>query len=256
MDAGGILQVGPASAGAVPGPICYGRGGDAPTITDANLHLGRLYRERLLAVREAAALATWSAAWSSGSAPPRPRRRRRRRGRGTGGQRQDGRAIRMVTLERGLDPRDFALFAFGGAGPLHAVALAREPSIPTVIVPLLPGITSAMGCLLADMRHDFVRTVNRRVDALDFAASPPLRRAGRRRAGRSSSPSSVPVIEVAELHEVDMQFDGQTHVIRLEVGGDITDAAGLARLFRAAYRDRFGVELQDMRPRSSMHAPR
>jgi N-methylhydantoinase A/oxoprolinase/acetone carboxylase beta subunit/N-methylhydantoinase B/oxoprolinase/acetone carboxylase alpha subunit len=250
VDAGGILQVGPASAGAVPGPICYGRGGDAPTITDANLYLGRLNRERLLAVREAAALADVERglvervgaplsldATAAAEAIVR-----------VGNDKMAG-AIRMVTLERGHDPRDFALFAFGGAGPLHAVALARELSIPTVIVPLLPGITSAMGCLLADMRHDFVRTVNRRVDALDFADLAALfaEQASQGRAVLEAE--RVPVTEVVELHEVDMQFDGQTHVIRLEVGSDIKDATGLARLFRTAYGDRFGVELEEMTPK-------
>ncbi|HUO63286.1 MAG TPA: hydantoinase B/oxoprolinase family protein [Terriglobales bacterium] len=250
VDAGGILQVGPVSAGAVPGPICYGRGGDAPTITDANLYLGRLNRERLLAVREAAALADVERGLVERVATPlgldvaaaaeavvR-----------VGNDKMAG-AIRMVTLERGHDPRDFALFAFGGAGPLHAVALARELSIPTVIVPLLPGITSAMGCLLADMRHDFVRTVNRRVDTFDFADLSALfaEQAAEGRAVLEAE--KVPVTEVVELHEVDMQFDGQTHVIRLEVGPDITDVAGLARLFRVAYSDRFGVELEEMTPK-------
>ena len=77
-------------------------------------------------------------------------------------------AIRLMSLERGHDPRDFALFAFGGAGPLHAVALARELAIPTVLVPARPGITSALGCLVADVRHDFVKTINQPVLALDL----------------------------------------------------------------------------------------
>jgi len=250
VDAGGILQVGPASAGAVPGPICYGRGGTTPTITDADLYLGRLSRERLLAVREPAALADVERGLLEQVGEPL--------GLGAraaaeaivrvGNDKMAG-AIRMVSLERGHDPRDFALFAFGGAGPLHAVALARELSIPTVIVPLLPGLTSAMGCLLADMRHDFVRTVNQRVDALDFAALTALfaEQAAQGRAVLEAE--GVPVTEVAELHEVDMQFDGQTHVIRFEVGPETVDPAGLAGLFRAAYRDRFGVELEEMTPK-------
>jgi N-methylhydantoinase A len=250
VDAGGILQVGPASAGAVPGPICYGLGGTAPTITDANLHLGRLSRDRLLAVRQAASLAEVERglvdkvgaplgldATAAAEAIVR-----------VGNDKMAG-AIRMVTLERGHDPRDFALLAFGGAGPLHAVALARELHIPTVIVPLMPGITSALGCLLADMRHDFVRTVNQRVDALEFAVLVALFAEQAAQGRAILADERVPITAVDTLHEVDMQFDGQTHVIRLEVGPNVTDAAGLARLFRAAYRDRFGVELDEMTPK-------
>jgi N-methylhydantoinase A len=250
VDAGGILRVGPASAGAVPGPICYGLGGTAPTITDANLHLGRMSRERLLAVKRPV------------SAPELSRALEKQIGAPLGldataaaeaivriGNDRMAGAIRMVTLERGHDPRDFALFAFGGAGPLHAVALARELSIPTVIVPLMPGITSALGCLLADMRHDFVRTVNARVDAVDFADVTALF-AEQAAEGRAVLEAErVPVTAITELHEVDMQFDGQTHVIRLAVGPEVTDVGGLARLFRTAYRDRFGVELEEMTPK-------
>ena len=77
-------------------------------------------------------------------------------------------AIRMVSLSRGHDPRDFALFAFGGAGPLHAVALARELGIPEVLVPARPGLTNALGCVVADLRHDFVNTLNVPLDAADM----------------------------------------------------------------------------------------
>src|SRR6267142_3266427 len=81
----------------------------------------------------------------------------------------DALPIRMVSLSRGHDPRDFALFAFGGAGPLHATALARELGIPTVLVPARPGITNALGCVVADLRHDYVRTVNKPLSAVDDA---------------------------------------------------------------------------------------
>ncbi len=90
-------------------------------------------------------------------------------------------AIRMVSISLGADPRDFALFAFGGAGPLHAAALARELGIPRVLVPARPGITNALGCVVADLRHDFVRTLNRPLDGLDIAhRAPHPRRAGGR----------------------------------------------------------------------------
>ena len=199
VDAAGMLRVGPESAGARPGPICYGRGGSEPTITDANLVLGRLNPDRLLGVdhpvtldhvrglieqkvgqrlgldAEAAAAAILRIA----------------------NDRMAG-AIRLVSLSRGHDPRDFALFAFGGAGPLHATALARELGIPTVLVPARPGITNALGCVVADLRHDYVRTINKPLSAIDDADDRRhLRRAGGRgphdhRQGRRAGARAAP----------------------------------------------------------------
>src|SRR5207249_4945867 len=157
----GILEVGPESAGALPGPICFGRGGTAPTTTDANFALGRLNPDHLLGVEKPVARDAVLARLAEQIGRPL----------GLDGvaaaeaivrvaNDRMASAIRLVSLERGADPRDFALLAFGGAGPLHAVALARELGIPTVVVPPLPGITSALGCLVADVRHDFVQTVN------------------------------------------------------------------------------------------------
>ena len=177
VDASGLIQVGPESAGASPGPICYGRGGNEPTITDANLLLGRLDPKRLLAVdspvtvehvraifEEKIGKAAGLDAIAAAGAVLR-----------LGNIKMAG-AIRMVSVGRGHDPRDFALFAFGGAGPLHASALARELGLPTVLVPARPGITNALGCVVADLRHDFVNTVNQPVALLDEARS--ARRAG------------------------------------------------------------------------------
>ena len=159
LDSSGMMRVGPESAGARPGPICYGRGGIEPTITDANLVLGRLNPDKLLGVdhpvtldhvrgliEEKVGRALGLDAEAAAAAILR-----------IANDRMAG-AIRLVSLSRGHDPRDFALFAFGGAGPLHASALARELSIPTVLVPARPGITNALGCVVADLRHDYVRT--------------------------------------------------------------------------------------------------
>ncbi len=154
-----------------PGRSATGAAGEEPTITDANLLLGRLNPAGLLGVG------------SGRAARPHPRDLRqedRRASRASGPTRWPARscgwpttrwpgAIRLVSLQRGHDPRDFVLFAFGGAGPLHAVALARELAIPRVLVPARPGITSALGCLVADVRHDFVKTVNQGVLRLDLA---------------------------------------------------------------------------------------
>jgi len=127
-------------------------------------------------------------------------------------------AIRLVSLQRGYDPRDFILFAFGGAGPLHAAALARELAIPKVLVPARPGITSALGCLVADVRHDFVRTINQ-----DVGPAWTWRRRGpswprRWRTAAACSPrKGVEVETVTVLHQADMQFAGQTHVLTVTI---------------------------------------
>src|SRR6185437_11169043 len=164
VNSAGILQVGPESAGADPGSICYGRGGEEPTITDANLLLGRLNPDGLLGVDRAAGLDRIREIFDKkigahlGLGPDEVASAIVR----VANDKMAG-AIRLVSLQRGHDPRDFVLFAFGGAGPLHAVALARELAIPRVLVPARPGITSALGCLVADVRHDFVKTVNQGV---------------------------------------------------------------------------------------------
>jgi N-methylhydantoinase A len=169
VDEVGALKVGPRSAGSDPGPICYGLGGLQPTITDANVVLGRIGAEDFLGgemkldakaasagIEESigrplsldlfsSALAIVDIAVAKMSL-----------------------AVRQVSVEKGYDPRDFALVAFGGAGPLHAVAIARDLRIPTVIIPWFPSHFSAMGMLMADERHDAVRTYPAALDRLDF----------------------------------------------------------------------------------------
>ena len=169
----GLLQVGPESAGAIPGPICFARGGSRVTITDANLQLGRLNSKRLLSVADAVPLDALGRAFdeqigqklgidavAAAGAVVR-----------VANDRMAG-AIRMVSLARGYDPRDFCLLAFGGAGPLHASALARELGIPNVLIPARPGLTNALGCLVANLRHDFVRTLNQPLASLDREEHP------------------------------------------------------------------------------------
>jgi N-methylhydantoinase A len=154
IDEGGSLRSGPASAGSLPGPACYGLGGELPTTTDANLLLGRL-SPALLGGRLRLDTAAAHEAVRRVIAEP------------LGLTVQDAAtaildvadanmadAIRLVSIAKGHDPRDFVLVAFGGAGPLHAVHLARELAIPAVLVPPHPGVTSALGCLLVDVRHD------------------------------------------------------------------------------------------------------
>jgi len=167
VDDGGVLRVGPRSAGARPGPACYGQGGTEPTVTDANLVLGRLDAQTQLAGRvslrrDLAEKAIDKIATRLGYS---------RIDAATGllrimGANMAG-GIRLLSVKRGHDPRDFSLVAFGGAGPLHAVELARELRIPEVIIPLVPGCGSALGCLFVDVRHDFVQSIFETSDRYD-----------------------------------------------------------------------------------------
>ncbi|MDR7224314.1 hydantoinase/oxoprolinase family protein [Aminobacter aminovorans] len=248
VDASGLIQVGPESAGANPGPVCYGRGGTEPTITDANLVLGRLDPKKLLAV----------------DAPVTAEAVRRifedRIGKATGldgvsaagavlrlGNIKMAGAIRMVSVSRGHDPRDFTLFAFGGAGPLHASALARELGLPRVLVPARPGITNALGCVVADLRHDFVNTVNQPVALLDEKRARDIL-AGHRAAGEALiTQEAVRPKSIRVSHSADMQFVGQTHIVNVPLPSADVDRATLQGLFEKAYFARFKVELPEIR---------
>ncbi|MGH7076327.1 MAG: hydantoinase/oxoprolinase family protein [Stellaceae bacterium] len=159
MDDGGSLRSGPKSAGARPGPACYLNGGCEPTNTDANLVLGRLGSSLIggqmtlnIAAAEAAIMQRVATPLGIDLTTAAAAIIRVANANITD-------AVRLVSVQKGYDPRDFALVAFGGAGPLHAATVARELSIPTVIIPLHPGITSAMGCALVDVRHDVTRTL-------------------------------------------------------------------------------------------------
>ena len=244
----GLLQVGPESAGSRPGPICYGRGGALPTVTDANLLLGRLDPasmpgiERTVpvdAVREAilehigrplglnaiqASTAIISVATNHLAS-----------------------AIRLVSIERGYDPRDFALFAFGGAGPLHATALAKELGVPRVLVPRFPGATSALGCILADLRHDFVQTINLPLAESDGSAFDAILAEQAARGRAIIEQERVPVEGVVVVHEADLLFRGQSHVFRMPVTSPSFNPAAVMRDFADRYRARFNIELAEMR---------
>ena len=157
FDAGGMLRVGPESAGAEPGPICFGRG-TMPTVTDANLLLGRLDQDSFLGGgvqldRQRAEQIMGEQKGPLGSAEEFAAGILRVV------ETQMEKAIRVISLERGHDPRQFTLVAFGGGGPLHACSLARALRIPTVLVPAMPGALSAVGILLADAVRDYSRTV-------------------------------------------------------------------------------------------------
>ena len=248
LNAAGMLKVGPESAGSSPGPICYGRGGVRPTITDLNLLLGRLDPARLTAVLAPATLEAVREAVDAAIARP------------LGMTPEDAAAavlqlanthmagaIRMVSLARGHDPRDFVLFAFGGAGPLHAVALARELGIPEVLVPARPGLTNALGCLVADLRQDLVNTVNTPLDTIDMSLVAATLRAQRTEGEAVNAAEQDEIVETIILHSADMQFRGQTHLIRVAIPAPDIAREALQALFEEVYFNRFRVRLPEIR---------
>lgn len=243
VDAGGMLRVGPESAGSYPGPVCYGRGGTRVTLSDANLILGRLPAGRFGQAAEAA-----RAAMAEQIGKPL----------GLGVEEAAeavvrianthmAGAVRMVSISLGADPRDFALFAFGGAGPLHAVALARELAVPKVLVPARPGLTNALGCVVADLRHDFVRTLNRGLDGLDMAEVQDVLAAQEAEGRRLIGAERVALKGVRVERSADMQFVGQTHLLRVALPSGTPSREELQALFEAAYWARFKVELPEIR---------
>lgn len=243
VDESGMLRVGPGSAGSTPGPVCYGRGGTRVTLSDANLILGRLPASRFGQAAEAARAAMEAqiarplglSVEAAAAAVV------------TIANTHMAGAIRMVSISMGADPRDFALFAFGGAGPLHAVALARELAVPRVLVPARPGITNALGCVVADLRHDFVRTLNRPLDALDIARVHAILAEQEAEGRRLISLEKVQVSDIRAEYSADMQFVGQTHLLRVPLPSATPSTADLQRLFEAAYHARFKVDLPEIR---------
>lgn len=248
INQAGILQVGPMSAGAVPGPVAFGRGGARPTVTDANVLLGRLSSEKLLSIPAGVDVRRVREAFDSHVGKPL----------GIDGYEAAAAvlrvvndsmagAIRLVSLQRGLDPREFALFAFGGAGPLHGAALARELGIPKVIVPYVPGITCAMGCIVADVRHDFVRTIARPTKSLKEAEVRATLLEQRAAGEALLREEKVPVDSVVVVHEADMQYEGQTSTLRVHLDAERLNVAALEGRLRQSYLDRYGIDLVQFR---------
>ena len=247
----GALRVGPRSAGAQPGPACYGLGGMEPTVTDANLVLGRLHADRFLGGEMRLHAGAAEAALRANVAEPLGLDLTAA---------ADGilriaatamsYAVKGVTTERGLDVGDFALVAYGGAGPLHAADVARELGIRRVIVPDAPGVFSAIGMLFADLRHDFVRTWFVRLDQAPFdeleRVYGEMEAQGRRAiAGTSVAPHAVTVKRAA-----DMRYVGQEHAVTVDLPLPLfaaADRAGIKRHFDATHELRYGTSAPDER---------
>ena len=216
IDSGGILRVGPQSAGADPGPACYGQGGTEPTITDANLVLGRLSPGYFLGGEMALDVEGARRAIIEKCANP------------LGMEVMEVAlgiveiansamvgALRQVSVQRGHDPRDFMLVAFGGAGPVHANRLAAELEIPTVLVPPSPGTTSAMGLLVTDIKHDYSVALIQRADRLDFEAAAESFRRMRADGEAALSREGVGPGDMAFLHQADMRYVGQSYELTI-----------------------------------------
>jgi N-methylhydantoinase A len=228
IDEAGSLRNGPQSAGAHPGPACYGRGNDRPTNTDANLVLGRLGEELIggaMRLDRAAA----EHAISEHIAEPL----------GLGlveaadaviqvANANMADAVRLISIRRGYDPREFCLVAFGGAGPLHGAALAEELSIPTVLVPPSPGITSALGCLLVDVRHDLSAMFLAHVDAVDKEALEAEFGKLETEARERLAAEGVPEEQMSIQRLVDMRYLGQWRSLTVPVSApvDLEDGVG------------------------------
>ena len=248
VNEAGLLEVGPQSAGANPGPICYGRGGTKPTISDANMLLGRLDVDKLKSVPGNVDLARIRQIFQTElgdrlgidaeSAAEAVLRIATTRMAG---------ATRMVSVSLGEDPRDFSLFAFGGAGPLHASALAGELGIPEVLVPARPGITNALGCIVADLRHDFVQTVNAPLATLDMTQLTDILTAHRDEGTALSGQEPVDISEIGVQHSLDMQFSGQTHLLQVPLDDGQPNRGEIQARFEEVYFNRFRVRLPEIR---------
>ncbi|MGH3774837.1 MAG: hydantoinase/oxoprolinase family protein [Pseudonocardiaceae bacterium] len=233
VDTGGALRVGPRSAGADPGPACYGLGGTEPTVTDAHCVLGHLDADRELGgglrldIDAAAAVIGALPASASGASGILAVVRATM-----------ARALRKVSTERGVDPAGLALVAYGGAGPLHATALARELGCRAVVVPPAPGVLSALGLLLAPARYEASRTVMAPADDDLTDAWAALEGQARQELHRQGVVGEIMVSRIA-----DARYAGQSHELRITVTG----GADLAQLLHHAHREAYGYAMPDER---------
>ena len=252
IDPGGLLQVGPESAGSDPGPVCYGQGNSHPTVTDANLVLGRINAQQPIGgglteldvdsagcaiqseIGEPLALDTMAAA----EAIIR-----------VANAKMAG-AIRLVSVERGHDPKNFVAMPYGGSGALHVGSLIKDVGLASALVPRYPGVTSALGCIAADMRHDRVMTINRLLEELDTAQLGRLIRDSAESGERLLRKAGIRLNGIEVACELDMNYVGQTHTIAVPLPGQIldssTDQVAIRVAFDQAYRVTYGRLLEDI----------
>lgn len=249
IDSGGALRVGPQSAGAEPGPVCYGRGGHEPTVTDANVVLGYMNPESIAGStlhidREAA----WQAIKEKVADPLGLEVLPAAYGITQVANATMMRALRAVSTERGHDPREFTLIAFGGAGPIHATELAASLGIRRVYAPLFPGLFSALGLLLADYRHDYVRSVALALEAVDPEQIHQLYIEMEERAQTEMTQEGVPARAIRFERQVDLKYGYQISELTLPFPVDMALKdlrAALERLFTEAHQREFGYSRED-----------
>ena len=248
LNLAGLLEVGPESAGSFPGPICYGNGGTIPTISDANLLLGRLNISKIISNKNKVSIDDIKKIFlkklskslhldeiKTAEAVIK-----------IANTKMAG-AIRMVSISLGVDPRDFTLFAFGGAGPLHASSLAKELGIPKVLVPARPGITNALGCVVADLRQDFTNTLNTPIDKVNILDLHSLFEEQEKKGVELIKKQGLKLTSISSNFSIDMQFIGQTHILRIELPNSNPDLDYLQKSFEKSYLNRFKVKLSEIK---------
>jgi N-methylhydantoinase A len=254
VDGGGLLQIGPQSAGSDPGPVCYGLGNLKPTVTDANLVLGRINGERPIGGKldrldtdaaRSAIEAHVGAPLEIGVMEAAEAVIRVANSKMAG-------AIRLVSVERGHDPAKFVAMPFGGGGALHTGALIKDIGLAKALVPRFPGVTSALGCVIADMRFDRVHTLNVMLRDLDMAALKSEMTATANHGARRLAAANVNFERTENLYELDMLYVGQTHTVpvrlNLEGGTGLTQKA-IQAAFEDTYRAAFGRLLEGIETR-------
>jgi len=249
LDEGGALRVGPESAGADPGPVCYGRGGERPTITDAQLLLGRLDPAAFLSADLDADEDDVAAAVERHLADPLGVTvREAAQGVLDVANANTERALRVVSVERGYDPREFGLVAFGGAGPLHATRLASALEIPRVVVPRTAGVLSALGLLISDVLYDYSTSRVRRwadVDPADLRSTfGAFVEEGRERLTAEDLPADRRAFE----RSLDLRYEGQSFELSVSVPEGDIDAETMetvAERFHGRHRQRYGHAYED-----------
>ncbi|MBC7220436.1 hydantoinase/oxoprolinase family protein [Candidatus Bipolaricaulota bacterium] len=265
LDPGGALRVGPESAGADPGPACYGRGGHEPTVTDAHLVLGHLLPAFPLGGLHRLALDAADGAIRRIADPLGMTVEEAALGILAVADAAMERAIRVISVERGHDPRDFALLAFGGAGPLHAVSLARRLGIPTVLIPPTAGVLSALGLLLAEVGHETSQGIVRPLRSVPTRDLAEILDRLRKRAEEELVGQGAPREAMRFTGVAALRYAGQAHELDVPLPrGGVRPAwvQELERAFHEAHAQRYGhaapeeeVELVAVRVRASVPAP-
>jgi N-methylhydantoinase A len=246
----GALRVGPQSAGAQPGPACYGQGGAEPTVTDANLLLGRLDADRFLGGEMTLDARAAERALAKVGKPLGMSATEAADGILRIAATAMSYAVKGVTTERGLDAGDFALVAYGGAGPLHAVAVAREIGIRQVIIPGAPGVFSAFGMLFSDLRYDYVRTHLMPLADAPFDEMERVFEELERQGRDAIAATSVKPHKITIKRALDMRYVGQEHPVTVELPMSVfakQDRKAIKRHFDDDHLQRYGTSAPNER---------